>query len=455
MISDPVLNPLTGKWMLYLARPIVDDKEGFAGLALVGVPTSYFEGYFSTIDMGPESAVSLSNHALKLIARWPRIDSLIGKPLPNYIPELERDPDGKTLAVLEGADGLDRLIAITRFDVQGQQLFLGVAQTWGAILQPWRDSLVWVVLFALLSLMVLIALTWFVFRAVNSERRWTRALIERETRLIKQARELSRARDAAEGANKVRAQFLANMSHELRTPLNAVLGFTEIIDQEMLGPIGAGYKEFTQDILASGRRLLEIINNILDLTRLDAGTLVLEEQEVDIGDIMRLSARLCEEPAEKAGLTLNASRPAQEIMMMGDPLRLKQILLNVLTNAITFTPAGGRITFSGSLVEEGFLIQIADTGIGMTEEEAARAMQRFGQVDGSLARQHEGAGLGLPIAKSLAELHGGRLTMKSAPGQGTIVTLLLPKRRLIQSQSNSAEQAAGSQAMPTGFARAI
>ncbi len=141
--------------------------------------------------------------------------------------------------------------------------------------------------------------------------------------------------------------------------------------------------------------------------------------------------------------------------MMGDPLRLKQILLNVLTNAITFTPAGGRITFSGSLVEEGFLIQIADTGIGMTEEEAARAMQRFGQVDGSLARQHEGAGLGLPIAKSLAELHGGRLTMKSAPGQGTIVTLLLPKRRLIQSRSNSAEQAAGSQAMPTGFARAI
>jgi signal transduction histidine kinase len=436
--------------MIYLGRAILDDHGGFAGIVLAGIPISYFEGYFSTVDMGPESAVSLEGLSLKLIARWPRIESLIGREIPSSVPDLESSNNGKLLAVLQGADGLPRLIAITRFDVQGQRLYLGVAQTWGAILGPWRASLVWIVLFAVLGLLVLGTLTLFMARAIAKERRWSRALLERETRLMRQARELARARDAAESANQVRSQFLANMSHELRTPLNAVVGFADILDQELFGPLGdQRYKEFARDILDSGRQLLEIINNILDLTKLDAGKVELDEQEVDITDLLRISVRATAAAAQAAGVTVDVIAPDRDFLLRGDPSRLKQMLVNLLANAVKFS-AGGHVRVSATVEGDAFVLRVVDDGMGMTDAEVTRAMQRFGQIDGSLARRHQGTGLGLPLTNALAMLHGGRVILQSISGKGTTASIHLPRWRIIDDAVDTAESARRQPALAPG-----
>jgi signal transduction histidine kinase len=255
-------------------------------------------------------------------------------------------------------------------------------------------------------------------------------LIERETQLSKQAIELASARDLAETANRARGEFLANMSHELRTPLNAVLGFSEILEKELFGPLGdARYREFAQDIHKSGRHLLEVIGNILDLAKVDAGRLELYEDDIDIVEIMQICGRLMTEAASAGGVMLEVRPPAERPFIHGDATRIRQIFLNLLSNAVKFTPAGGSVILSGQADEGGFAFSVIDTGIGMTEDEAVMAMQPFRQIDSSLSRRYQGTGLGLPLTKSLVSLHGGALDIRSAPGQGTTVTVWLPRQR--------------------------
>ena len=260
--------------------------------------------------------------------------------------------------------------------------------------------------------------------------------VEDVTDKFEQDRALRVALRQAETANRVKAAFLAAMSHELKTPLNAVLGFSEIIRDEMLGPVGQpAYRDYADDIHKSGARLLAVINDVLDVTRLQSGSLVLEERPEGPQEIVEEAISLARKATgdmREIGLSLPQDMP----VLHGDPRRIAQALGNLLANALKFTPTQGEVRLALTPDADGgvrFLVE--DTGIGMAEETVAAALEPFRQLDGSLARRFEGAGLGLSIAKALAELHGGRLLIASEVGEGTKVTLTLPAARISYRQA--------------------
>jgi signal transduction histidine kinase len=244
---------------------------------------------------------------------------------------------------------------------------------------------------------------------------------------------LLRAKEAAEFANRSKSEFLASMSHELRTPLNAIIGFSDIMQDEMLGPIGnARYKGYATDISDSAGHLLELINDILDAAKIEAGQMLLTEETVDPRDLVESVRRLIAPRAARANLRLELRLAENVPALCVDKTKLKQILINLLSNAVKFTPEGGRVSLGAELDGNGeFLFLVSDSGIGIAPGDIARAMSPFGQVDSRLSRKYEGTGLGLPLAKSLTELHGGGFELVSQPEVGTTVTVRLPAFRVV------------------------
>jgi signal transduction histidine kinase len=243
---------------------------------------------------------------------------------------------------------------------------------------------------------------------------------------------LRSAKEQAELANRAKSEFIANVSHELRTPLNAVIGFSEVMISETLGPLGnRKYAEYANDIHESGQHLLALINDILDLSKVESGSEELYEEEIHVPDMAKSLLTLMRHHAEKGKVGLLMELDPTLPKVIADKRKLKQILVNLLSNSVKFTKPGGRITLRAWVDEEGgFAFQVADTGIGMAPEDIPKALQKFRQVDGDLNRKYEGTGLGLPLAKALAELHGGTLHMESELGRGTAVTVRLPPDRV-------------------------
>lgn len=242
-------------------------------------------------------------------------------------------------------------------------------------------------------------------------------------------RKLLQARSQAEAANHSKSEFLANMSHELRTPLNAIIGFTEIISQEMFGPIAnEKYLEYMKDVHASSLHLLSIINDVLDMSKIEAGKLELARETVTIQDALRDVIRIVHERASCCGIELVSQLPVEPIMISADERAIKQIFLNLLSNAIKFSKEQGTVYVRITTEEHGLVvIEVEDHGIGMNEEEQARALQPFGQAKPATTRHYGGTGLGLPITKGLVEAHGGALSIYSRAGQGTMVRVELPR----------------------------
>lgn len=253
-------------------------------------------------------------------------------------------------------------------------------------------------------------------------------------------RELESARQEAVMANETKTMFLANMSHELRTPLNAIIGFSEILNTELFGPAGnSQYKEYAGDIYHSGKHLLNLVNDLLDVSQIEVGQMKLREQNCDIHELIKICLTQVEAQAKKSGVNLMYNTDLELPEIYADDRKLRQVLINLLSNAIKFTPVDGRVSVHICTTRDKEVrITVMDTGIGIEKEDIPRVLQKFGQVDNGLQRKYEGVGLGLPLAKSLIELHGGALWIKSRSGKGTAVSITLPANRIIRSQTKIA-----------------
>ncbi len=280
----------------------------------------------------------------------------------------------------------------------------------------------------------------------------TRDITERKA----QEHALVEARDAAMAASRAKTAFLANMSHELRTPLNAIIGFSEVMTREIFGPVGSPrYQEYSRLIHESGGHLLELINGVLDMSKIEAGKFDLYQEIFDLEEVADLAVRFVKLQAERGGVRIGVAIAPTAKRIFADKRAVKQMLVNLLTNAVKFTPSGGVVRVGAFANSEGVEIAVGDTGTGISKADLEKLGRPFQQVEGAQTRTKEGTGLGLALVKSLTGMHGGEAIVESALGEGTVVRLRLPfaavgedGTRLVPQQSNSADAPMGSKILP-------
>ncbi len=260
------------------------------------------------------------------------------------------------------------------------------------------------------------------------------AVVREITQRKKMETQLLAAKEQAESASRSKSEFLANMSHELRTPLNAILGFSELLSRELLGPLGVPkYAGYVRDIYESGSHLLSLINDLLDISKVEAGRFDLIEETVDVSKVIERSFTLTRPRADENSIQLSYEAASESGLLRADRRLVLQILTNLLSNAVKFAGAGGQVIVRSALDEAGdYLIEVFDSGPGMSAEEVREALEPFTQVGDPMVRSHRGTGLGLPLARSFAQLHGGELSIESRVGFGTTVTVRFPKSRVLE-----------------------
>jgi len=402
-VGDPVMPRVHGKHVIFVSRR-----------------------FFYTLNVGQQGVIALETTDATLLVRRPYLEDYVGKNFSSSVLFKGMLPwaSSGVFPMRYEIDDLWRIVGYQK--VEKLPLVVQVALSRDEALANWGRT---TLLQAGVGALILAILGVMAF-GLN---RQLQARMFANGQLRETVRELERARIAAEESSRVKSQFMANMSHELRTPLNAIIGFSEVIRDALVGPVAARYKDYARDIHSSGRHLLGLINDVLDLSKIELGRLELHEEPVVLAKVVNDCQRLIAQRVRASNLELAIDLPADLPLLRGDELRLKQVVLNLLSNAVKFTPVGGRITLTArTTTDGGIVLAVTDTGIGMKSEEIPIALEPFRQIDSALNRRYEGTGLGLPLARTLVELHDGMLCISSAPGRGTTVTVTLPAARVIR-----------------------
>ncbi len=444
-ISEPMVGRVSGRVMIQVSKR-VDAADGHVlGILVFAMAPDDLTSLHRSVDLGAQGMIALIGADGMLRARFgdmpPGTPVVAGAPWPVMLNEGVR----QYIVHSDAVDGVSRIYSLRRLPTY--PLIVAAGLSVDDELTESRTYTVLEIGIGVAASVLLIALNALLLREIR--RRNQRELeLAHEHQALEEARaellleqgklaavnrELVLSTERAEAANLAKSQFLAQMSHELRTPLHAVIGFSELISHHVAPmPSANQIAGFADDIMRSGRHLLELINSILDLSKVESGTAALAEDEVALGEVIKDSLTTIREQAAETGVAVDATLPSDLPRVRGDITKLRQIFINLLSNAVKFTQRGGSVSVSGRHEPDGgFAVIVADTGIGMTEVELRIAMEPFGQVENSLARSFEGTGLGLPLAHRMTELHGGRLTLRSVKGVGTTVEVYLPAERIL------------------------
>lgn len=410
------------KSVFTVSRSIIGPDGSFQGIVVVGIDVAYFNAIYRRLRLGDNAAVAILRQDGALLLREPFVPKLIEPGMAERIRGWRVFTDfldhGISAGTYEGPTTSDDLTRTYAFrQVSGFPLVVVVMLAHSDAVMALLPGILRGVGLTGALLLTLLLLSWWSLRIFDREAQARNALAE--------------ALEAAEAANQAKAAFLSNMSHELRTPLNAVIGFAEAVHQGYAGPTTERQREYLADMRDAGQHLLDILTDMLDFSRLASGNMSLDETFIDLGSVAESAVERFRGPAAGKGIALIVERPAELPELRGDAQRCRQILLHLLSNAVKFTPPGGCIQVSVLQVPSGGLaIQVRDNGRGMNATDIPGAMEAFSLLASSPTKTQDGAGIGLPLAKRLTELHGGSLVMASSPGNGTVVTVTFPAERV-------------------------
>ncbi|MFD1625454.1 ATP-binding protein [Azospirillum griseum] len=443
-VGTPVFSRVAGAWLVTMSRRLEANDGRFAGAVVAMIDPTAFRSFYEAFRLRNGTMVTLYHANGPMMARYPDAATdanRVAQPLPPSATRLKPGMTG-TEHVSETNDGPDRIISHRRS--ADLPLVVTVSMATDRLLQPWRGKLVLSLVITACGSAMLAFLTFALVREAgrreamladlqNSER----ALRDSQQRLIQDIAgryraeaELIAAKQASDAANRAKTQFLANMSHELRTPLNAIIGFAEALETGIFGQLSGKPAEYIGDIRRSGQHLLSLINDILDTTKIESGKYALHEEVVNIRDTVEESLRSLTPQAAEKSITLTSTLPEDPPCLFADERAMRQVLLNLLSNALKFTPVGGRVAVMVDVSERNLRLRVIDTGIGIPQGELTQVLEPFHQVDNSHTRRYAGTGLGLPLVKSLVEMQEGRFLLTSAVGRGTTATILFPISRL-------------------------
>jgi signal transduction histidine kinase len=431
-ISESLSNRADGSWSVFRVRQIRASDGNLLGIVAGAASIERFEDFYRTIALQPGTAFSLLRSDGTLIARYP-VMRTFGTVFQDrdFLNRVMASHGALTRRGVSTLDGTRQIM--TARAVPGFPLIVTARFSETKILADWRKQATVIALIALGCVVALVFMTALLLKRARLQEDMLKVARERD--------EAAQARQRAEAASRAKSEFLANMSHELRTPLNAILGFSQAIEGQLFGPAAMPrYVEYARHIHESGRHLLALISDILDMSRIEVGRFEIVEEILDVAPFIESCVAMVRPQAEKSGVALIVDLQRDLPQLRGDRRAMVQVTLNLLSNAVKFTRAGGSVTLTAALEEHSQLkLVVIDTGIGIAAETLPWIFEPFQQGDPTISRRYGGTGLGLSISKSFVELHGGTIAIDSTPGRGTTATVILPAGRVLRRPQLAAE----------------
>lgn len=423
-IAAPLQGRLSGEWLFTVSRRLEGPDGEFTGIIAAVVDIRYFANFFESVNLGDDSRITLWRDDGTFLVGTPFVERRLGRKheeMTAWIDSL----GGKTAGVLRQNGLVSGEARMTSFNMmKNYPTLIQVSRSIDGILAPWRKEAYALGIFAILATLVLCAIGWILLSMARAQENLLLSAYEARAHA-------EYASKLAERANRQKTKFFSAVSHDLRTPLCTISGFSDLMLAGHAGALTEKARDYVENIQNCGKYLLELLNDLLDMGKIEAGRLTLSEDEFALRSVVLDCLRQSSALSTAARVALAPYQEA-EFGLRADPLRMRQILFNLLSNAIKFTLAGGRVDITTTRAADGSLrISISDSGIGMSREEVVTALEPYGQVRNDFTRTRDGTGLGLPLVKALVDMHGGQLEIDSEPGAGTTVTVVMPAHRVL------------------------